>query len=63
MSKKKMNNPVLNHALQTPTIKKLAGKRIILASASPQPEGIHHTSVPKILNITGSGTRNGPVEI
>ncbi|KAJ7366848.1 inosine triphosphate pyrophosphatase-like protein [Mycena albidolilacea] len=36
----KTSNPILSHALQTPAIKKLSGKRIILASASPRRKDI-----------------------
>jgi len=43
MSEKKRDNPVLKHALQTPSIKKLVGKRVILASASPRRQEILRT--------------------
>ena len=45
MSEKKRDNPVLKHALQTPSIKKLVGKRVILASASPRRREILRTFV------------------
>ncbi|KAJ7212131.1 Maf-like protein [Mycena pura] len=37
------NSHILSHALQTPIIKKLAGKRIVLASASPRRRDILKT--------------------
>src|SRR6202011_678876 len=39
------HNSVLAHALQTPSIKKLSGKRIILASNSPRRKEILNTFV------------------
>lgn len=59
MSEKKKKNPVLNHALQTPSIKKLAGKRVVLASASPRRREILRTFVrPKRLTPFQSSLKN-----
>ena len=72
MSEKKRDNPVLKHALQTPSIKKLVGKRVILASASPRRREILRTLVrnpPSSIDpctqkkMLGSGTRDRPVYI
>ncbi|KAL0945317.1 hypothetical protein HGRIS_000820 [Hohenbuehelia grisea] len=38
-----VNNPVLSHALKTPAFKKLAGKRVVLASNSPRRKEILQT--------------------
>ena len=39
------HNPVLEHALKTPALQKLVGKRVILASNSPRRRDILRTFV------------------
>jgi len=43
-----MSTHILDHALQTPTIEKLKGKRIVLASNSPRRKEILRTLVRRL---------------